>query len=342
MSGERTEAPSPRRLREARRTGQVAVSAELTGAAALVGGLIALGFAGPGLLSEAARSLGTTLSGAVLAPMDPAAALGAAAVGLARAALPPCAGALGGALLAGLLQTRFLFAPSAVVPRLTHLDPVRGLRRLCSGAAIRTVALGLIRAAALIAVGARWLHEVLPSLPGLTRLDAAAAWRLVPALGALLLRLALVLVAFGLLDLALALRRHQRSLRLTRDEARREHREDEGDPQLRGERRRLHRGLLDAGPVARATVVIVNPTRLAVALRHERGGPDAPRVVAKGAGRAAARIRSAARRAGVPVVRDAALARALHRLCEAGEELPEELYDAAAVVLARLYGREDA
>jgi type III secretion protein U len=86
-------------------------------------------------------------------------------------------------------------------------------------------------------------------------------------------------------------------------------------------------------------VVVMNPTHLAVALRHERGGPEAPRVVAKGAGGAAARIRSAARRAGVPIVRDVPLARALHRLVEVGEEIPEELYRAAAVVLVHLYGK---
>jgi type III secretion protein U len=340
VSGERTEAPSPRRLREARRSGQVAVSAELTGAAALVGGLGALAAVGPALLSEAARRLAAAIPAAVLVPTDPAVAgakLMAAAGALARAALLPCAGAAAAATLAGLLQAGFLLAPAALVPRLERLDPLRGLRRLASPAALAGVALGLLRAAALLAVGALWLREALPSLPGLAGVGAAEAWRVLPALGALLWRLALVLVAFGLVDLLRARRRHQRSLRLTREEARRERREDEGDPQLRGERRRLHRGLLEAGPVARATVVIVNPTHLAVALRHERGGPDAPRVVAKGAGRAAAGIRSAARRAGVPVVRDVPLAHALHRMCEIGEELPEELYEAAAAILVHLY-----
>ena len=84
-------------------------------------------------------------------------------------------------------------------------------------------------------------------------------------------------------------------------------------------------------------MVVVNPTHLAVALRHDRSSDDAPRVVAKGAGLAAARIRSAARRAGVPIVRDVPLARALHRLAEIGDEIPEELYAAAAAVLAHLY-----
>jgi flagellar biosynthesis protein FlhB len=141
---------------------------------------------------------------------------------------------------------------------------------------------------------------------------------------------------------------------MTRDEVRRELREDEGDPAHRAERRRLHRAVLEAGAVPRATVVVVNPTRLAVALRHERRGDrpsspaprggdpgaGAPRVVAKGSGRAAARIRSAARRAGIPVVRDVPLARALYRLAEVGDEIPEELYDAAAALLAHLYAQE--
>jgi flagellar biosynthesis protein FlhB len=83
---------------------------------------------------------------------------------------------------------------------------------------------------------------------------------------------------------------------------------------------------------------VVNPTHVAVALVHRRDQGDAPRVVAKGTGVAARRLRSEARRAGVPVVHDVPLARALHRLAEVGDEIPEELYDAAAAVLAILYG----
>jgi type III secretion protein U len=127
---------------------------------------------------------------------------------------------------------------------------------------------------------------------------------------------------------------------MTRDEVRRELREDEGDAERRADRRRVHRALVEAGSVAGATVVVVNPTRVAVALRHDRGGHGAPRVVAKGTGLAAARIRSAARHAGVPIVRDVALARSLHRLAEVGDEIPEELYDAAAALLAHLYATE--
>ncbi len=339
MSGERTEAPSARRLREARRLGQVAVSAELTGAAALAGGLAALALGGAGC----ARVLAHGLRAALSAPLDaaePAAALASTGAALLRVALVPCGGALAAALLAGFLQSGFLFAPAALAPRLERLDPFRGLRRLFSTAQLAAAGLGLLKAAVLLGVGVAWARGAASSLAGLERLEPAALWRALPMVAGLSWRLALAVAALGALDLLRLRRRHLRTLRLTRDEARRELKEDEGDPALRGERRRLHRGLVEAGPISRATVVVVNPTHLAVALRHDRGGPDAPRVVAKGEGIAAARIRSAARRAGVPVVRDVPLARALHRLAEVGEEIPEDLYQAAAVVLAHLYGRE--
>jgi type III secretion protein U len=118
----------------------------------------------------------------------------------------------------------------------------------------------------------------------------------------------------------------------------RERREDEGDPRHKAERRRWHRAFAGAGPVRRATCVIVNPTRIAVALAHARGSDDPPLVLAKGAGEAAARLRAEARRAGVPIVRDVALARALYRLSEVGDAIPEELYEAAATVLVHVYG----
>lgn len=339
MSQERTEAPSARRLREARRRGEAPVSADLTAAAALAGGVVALALGGAACARSLAQGMRDALSAAPLSGPEPAAALARSGVALLEAVLVPAGGALAGTVLAGLLQTGFLFAPAAVAPRWDRLDPLRGLRRLLSVPQLASVALGLLKAAVLLGVGVLWLRAAAPSLAALARLEPAGLWRALPLVGELTGRLALAVVALGAADHLRVRRRHLRSLRLTRDEARRELREDEGDPALRGERRRLHHGLLEAGPISRATVVVVNPTHLAVALRHDRQGPDAPRVVAKGAGHAAVRIRSAARRAGVPVVRDVPLARALHRLVEVGEEIPEDLYQAAAVVLAHLYGR---
>ena len=340
MSDARTEQPTPRRLREARRRGEIALGRELPAAAALASGLAVLFALGPWCVAQLGRALQASLMAAGTAPAPAFAASGAALL-LAHVAAPFL---LVPALAAGCvasLQSGLLVSLAPLQPRAERLDPFKGLRRLASPAALVRVVLGLAKAAVAVGLFVGWLAGHGRTLGGLPRLGAVALWRSTQ-LGPLCVRLALAALAFGALDLALARRRHRRALMMTRDEVRREAREDEGDPQLRAERRRLQRAVLDAGPVSRATVVVVNPTHVAVALAHSRGRDEAPRVLAKGTGTSAARIRSAARRAGVPIVRDIQLARALFRLAEVGEEIPVELFDAAAAVLVHVYGLDEA
>ncbi len=339
MSGGRTEEPTPKRLREARRRGEVARSDELSAAASLAFGLAGVLATSPQIAAELGRGLRAALATAV-GCSDPWPAARAGLATVLRLSLPPACAALAGAALASALQAGLRSSPEALRPRLDRLDPVRGLGRLCSASQLARAALGLAKGAVLLALAWAWFRRTAPLLSALPRLGAESAWRALPALVGLAIQLAAALAVFGAVDWALARRRHRRALLMTRDEVRREQKEDDGDPERRAERRRLHRALLEAGAVSRATVVVVNPTHVAVALRHDRDGDEAPRVVAKGSGTAAARIRSAARRAGVPVVRDVPLARALHRLAGVGEEIPEQLYEAAAAVLAHLYGTE--
>ncbi len=338
MTARRTEPPTPRRLREARARGEVARSVDLSAAAALGGGLVALSVCGSSIAATLARALRDALAGAATAPIDPAGRVSDALALVLRLSLPVGACALAAGALAAALQTGFGFFPGVLRPRLTRLDPLRGVRRLCAPAQLGRAALALGKATVLAALLAFWWRDAARELAALPRSTALGALPGGLALVApLALRLAVALAVIGALDLALERRRLRRALMMSRDEVRRELRDDEGDPDRKGERRRVHRALVEAGAVAGATVVVVNPTRLAVALRHEREGEGAPRVVAKGTGPAAARIRSAARRAGVPIVRDVQLARALHHLAEVGDEIPEELYDAAAALLAHLY-----
>jgi len=343
VSGARSEPPTPRRLAEARRRGQVAVSRNLTGAVALAAGAGVLALEGAASRGELVGLVRRSLQSAPLAP-EPFSALGPAAAAAAAAALgavarlvawPALAAALAGAIC-GLVQTGGLFAPRLAAPQAGRLDPGAGIRRLFGRERLAATGLSLLQAVPAALLLAAWLRGNATALGQLPRggSAAAAAGLLAPLAGQLLALLALL----GALDLLLARRRHRRSLAMTRDEVRREQREEEGDPGHRAERRRRHRDLALAAPVASATCVLVNPTRLAVALHHERGR-GAPRVVAKGAGPAARRLRSAARLAGVPIVREVALARALHRQVEVGEEIPEALYDAAAAVLAHLAAR---
>jgi type III secretion protein U len=323
----------------------VAVSRELCGAAALAGGLCALTATARSGAAELARSLrgalaGAVSSGAAGAPDAAGPAIRQAVAAVLRLSLPVAGAAMLAAGAAAALQAGPGFTAEVLRPKPERLDPLRGLRRLLSPGQLASAALGGLKAAVLLLLVWAWLRSAAPALASLPRLDPAALPRALPLLTRLVARLAGAALVLGALDLLLVRRRHRRALMMSRDEVRRELKDDEGDPAHRAERRRLHRAALDAPPVARATVVVVNPTHLAVALHHVRGA-GAPRVIAKGAGADAARIRSEARRAAVPIVRDVQLARALHRLTEIGDEIPEELYQAAAAVLAHLYGLEE-
>jgi flagellar biosynthetic protein FlhB len=133
---------------------------------------------------------------------------------------------------------------------------------------------------------------------------------------------------------------HDRTLRMTKEEVREESKELEGDPHTKGRIRGIQRKIAYRrmmADVPKADVVLTNPTHLAVALKYDSGKMSAPRVVAKGAGLIAARIKEIAKENGIPVVEDKPLARALYKSVEVGDEIPEKLFQAVAQVLAYIY-----
>jgi flagellar biosynthetic protein FlhB len=156
----------------------------------------------------------------------------------------------------------------------------------------------------------------------------------------LVLVMALPLIGIGATDYAFQRWRFERSIKMSRQEVKQEHKESEGDPQIRGRFRRAHRELSKRrmlADVKRADVVLTNPTHVAVALRYRPDEGGAPKVLAKGADEVALRIREAARSAGVPIVERRALARALFQKVQIGAEIPNQLYKAVAEILAYIY-----
>jgi type III secretion protein U len=334
LSADRTEEPTPRRLRQARERGQVPRSRTFSGALALLGGSAgaALGLQDFGSRLEAWTG-NVLVGGGLLAGRELADAERLMLVGSLAVALP----AMGGAALAAFLSAGWAPHPSAVLPRLDRLSPGAGLRRIFSLRALGELGRNLLLAAVVLAL---LLAEVLEALPDLLRLPSverpttALRW-LRPAGTAVWTHALAVLLLLGVLELLWARRRHRQSLRMTRDEVRREHREQEGDPRHRAHRRAAHRQLLHSGlarGVEKATVLVVNPTHLAVGLRWAPEECEAPYLVARGRAGDAAELRRRALALGIPVVRDVALARSLV-LHDVGEEVPEELFRAAAAVL---------
>lgn len=331
MSGEKTEQPTAKRLREARRNGQLPRSRLLTSSAVTLGGLL-------GFTAFAPEGFARLQEWTARLFLEQA-SVGAGWEGLwlaARLCGPALGGALAASLAVSVATVGFELNANHLAPKLERVSPSAGLKRLFSPRPL----VELVKALGVVAVVAVLVWSEVEELgPDALR----TAWLegteglglLVERLAALATRAAWVVVLLGVGDFALARRRHLKDLMMTREEVRREHKEREGDPRHKGQRKALHRQLAQGGPargVHKATAVVVNPTHLAVALRYDVQECEAPYLVAKAREAEALSLREEARRLGIPVVRDIPLARSLIHY-DLGEPIPEELYQAAAVVL---------
>jgi flagellar biosynthetic protein FlhB len=347
MSGERTEAPTQRRIDEARRKGQgVGRSHELAQVMTLVAGLLAL--------TALLPSVGEKISGLIVDEVDalaqgPATPTGALlaeagrAVGLTVGMVLPLAAAVAVAGVAGTLAGGgFVMSPAALRFDGSRLNPVKGLGRLMDKSALTRLLIALAKLVILAAVSYQVISNKVPALLSMDgQGGSVVAGRALSAIFELGVTIAVLLAIVALADWVIQRRRAMGSLRMTREEVKREFREQEGDPLIRAQRRARARRLAFARmmeQVATADVVVVNPVRLAVALRYDPKTMRAPRIVAKGQRLMAARIRELARKHSVPIIEDKPLARALYPR-PLGAEVPAHLYKAVArllVLVARI------
>jgi len=346
---EKTEDATPRRREEAREKGQVAFSTELVAAIMLLAAAGAFLFAGPWLVDDLGKLVVASAEAAPrLAREELSIPAGASILAATcRAILPAFLAAVLPVVLVGVLagygQVGFKIAPKAVSLDPAKIHPGKGLQRMFSARSFVRSGLSLAKIlfiAASMAVVA-WLH-----VGALGSLAESEPGPLIAASARILVRCAaagvLAILAIALIDFAFQRRQHERDLRMSKHEVKDELKSTEGDPHVRARIRRIQREVASRrmmADVPKATVVITNPTHYAVALRYERSeARGAPRVVAKGVERVALRIRELAEEAGVPCYEDPPLARALHAQTEIGDQIPEDLFQAVAGVLAYVYG----
>ena len=242
------------------------------------------------------------------------------------------------ALFSGLSQSGIRFNWLRLRPKLENLSWRRGLQNVFSRRAWVELAWSLPFLLVFFGLvpGLVWLHR--DRVFGLVRGPLTGSLASVGDLfGQLLWMQFGLILAFCALDLVLTIRRHRRQTMMTRKEVEDEYKREEGDPRLKSERRSIQERLLQQSPeqriIAEAKVLIVNPEHLAVAIGVDE--TRSPVIIARGQGTGAARYKEVARKAGVPIVRDARLARALYQLQEE-QEIPLELLDALAVVFVTL------
>ncbi|MFL5346908.1 MAG: EscU/YscU/HrcU family type III secretion system export apparatus switch protein [Hyalangium sp.] len=328
---EKTEKPSAKRLRDARRKGQIPRSRLLASSAVTLGGLLGFTAVAP----EGFERLKAWTSQLLLEQQGS----GAWEDGwwmLARLSGPALSGALVASFGVSVAMVGFELNPEHLTPKLERLNPVAGLKRLFSVRSLVEVAKALAVMGVVTALVWSEAEDAGPDALRAVWLDGAVGMsQLVAHLAPLASRIAWVLLVLGVGDYALARRRHLQDLMMTREEVKREYKESEGDPHHKAQRKALHRQFAQGGQargVQKATTVVVNPTHIAVALRYDSKECEAPYLVAKGHEEDALSLRREAQRLGIPVVRDVPLARSLIHY-DVGEQIPEELYQTAAVVL---------
>jgi flagellar biosynthesis protein FlhB len=336
---QKTHKATPKRQAEFRKRGEIARSTELASTGALMGGLFLLiGFAGA---SASAVADLMRAAGAGLDTPDRVPDFSTAGRVFTAAVSPVAVGAMLGYAVCTFVQLGW--PPTFKKPGfdLGKIFSFAGLgQSLSPKQAAGRVLKALLKASAVTAVVAiavrlemhRFLAAPTLEAAGLSRQLASGAARV--ALGG-----GTALAAIAVFDYILARHRHTKKMMMSADEIRREMREQEGDPQVRGRRRRrmrelAHRRLVD---VNKADVVLVNPTEYAVALRYSADKDRAPRVLAKGRRAVAAHIRELARKAGIPILERPPLTRLIYKLVPEGREIPAQLYQAVAEVLAYIY-----
>lgn len=333
-----------RRRSKAREEGQVARSRDLGHFAAIAAGLGLLMAAAPRAMQSLRDLLAAGLrfdARTLAAPEAMTQHLGDLGLQMLWIIVPVGAFMAAVGVAASLLCGGWVWTWKPLMPQFDRLNPLAGLPRLLSrrqlGDTLKSVGVALI----LFAIGAAYLNQHVDTFSGVQALPLPAALGEVGRqLLAGLVLIVLALALFAAVDVPLQLFLHSQRLRMSHQEVKQEHKEIEGNQEVKGKmkvrmREMANRRMLAAVP--KADLVVMNPTHYAVALKYDEASMAAPRVVAKGADLMAMRIRDTATAAQVPVLQAAPLARALYAHAEVDREVPLALYSAVAQVLAYVY-----
>jgi flagellar biosynthetic protein FlhB len=341
----RTEEPTPRRRQKAREEGRVAKSPEFAAAAMLLTGTILLASTGGHRIAHELELLfqtGPSWIGSTDAGLPGAVLLIRMVVQRSFVAMLPFA--VGLAILAiavGLLQTRGNASWTPIQPDLSRLSPIKGFQRIFGGEAVFNLVKSVFKLVALGLVGYLVLRSAWPHFVELgDAVPAEIAEVLTSATARLSLTVGLAFLVLGAIDYGVQFFRLEKSLKMSRQEVVQEYREQEGDPHIKARirqiaRQRARQRML--GSVAKADVVITNPTHIAIALKYDAMVSPAPIVIAMGERKLAERIKLLAQQAGVPLVENRPLARALLATCKVGAPIPPAMYVAVAEILAFVY-----
>ena len=345
MSGEKTEQPTQKRINDSRKKGQVFKSKDLIQALLFMTAAGVLTTGGPAFVSQLAAMMKEFFQPPIMRGDMP---LNAMLSRLSYAwskfmilSAPLLAALVVAAAAANFVQVKALFAPEVIKPKFDKLNPINGFKStFLSSKTYIELAKNLIKFTVVLWVLYSAIRSSLPQIVPTAgmRLDdtAGIAGRL---MSSMLLKVGVVFVILGAADFLIQKKLYMKDMMMSKEDIKQEYKEQEGDPHVKHQRRHLFEQMMHesvAHNVPRATVVVANPTHLAIALRYDEKNMPAPQVTAKGQDSMALRILEIAKENEVPVIRNVGLAHSLFDL-EIGHDIPEDLYEAVAEVLNFVY-----
>lgn len=342
-TGEKTEEPTPERLRKLRKEGNVAKSQDISSAVSFLVVFSVLALSMPFIGARIFQHFHDAVR--VANRVGPESGSGVELLYDAILVMLLCAGP---ALVAELVikpvmtiaQIGFLFTLKPVTPDLKKIDPINGFKNLVNKKKLVELLKTTLKFALISYISYLALRDAIGDVVLMIRSDLGLGLTVIARIiTEFCLKIGVVFVVIAAADAIYQKKRYLKENRMSKYDVKQEYKQSEGDPQLKAERKRIHKEIVDgASPdaVKGATTVVTNPDHIAVALRYERGDESAPTIVAKGNRIWAEKIKEAAKRYGVPIVRNVPLAQALNQL-EVGDEIPEELYEAVAEVLNFVY-----
>lgn len=343
-SDEKTEEATPKRKSDARKKGQIARSKDVGLAITFIATILVIVILSDTVVGSFKKNIIYFLSEAGSIELTKGTVKGLTSLVLSKMAttlLPIVLPIMLAGVAASLMQSGFLIVKDAIKPSLGKLNPISGFKNMFSKRSAIELIKNLISISIIVYMAYSYVKDNFYKILNIGNLY-------LPTMGvevkSLLLgifyRIAIFVVAVAAIDYLVQILMHRKEMRMTKEEVKEEYKQMEGDPQIKSkikqkQREMSRRRMIDS--VGDATVVITNPTHLAVAIKYEEGNMEAPQVVAKGADLLAMKIKEKARESDVPIIENKPLARMIYEQVEIDKYIPQDMYQAVAEILAMVY-----
>ena len=341
---DKTEEPSAQRLEDFRKEGQVAQSKELTSLFVLVATLTTIYMAGPSLIADFMNTMKKLLweSGTTTLTNDSAGLILKLCLGAsASLVLPVAAAGFIAGIFGSVVQIGFNLTWAPLEPQANRINPLSGIQRIFSMGSIVEGIKSILKLVTVVGLTYFMIKDQIVTSASVSDMEGFQFASYMSSTGfRLITGVCIALFIISAMDFAYQKFRYHKSLKMTKQEVKQEHKQREGDPLLKARMKSIAREMARKRmmqEIPKADVIVTNPTHIAVALKYDVEKMAAPRVIAKGADLLAQRIKEVAKKNGVPMVENVPLARALHKSVKIGGTVPRALYQAVAEVLAYVY-----